>query len=333
MTSLLRIASTEDGNSAGASDRGAGHARCGRRALPPAVRGRGHAHGARIALVAAFLSLSANSATPHQSPTFVLDRYDLSPGAGLRRELPWVLEEVSGLTVTPDGRLFAHNDEWAAVYQIDPETGGIVKAFMVGSAVVAGDFEGIAAARGGLALVTSSGEILEFPEGAAGSYVPYRVHTTQLGRFCEIEGLAYDPVQEEFLLPCKEPRTREFQGHLVVISVPLETMRPYQVPRVFLPLEALEDHGLEASFHPSTIEVLPGDGTLILAAAREAALVELTSRGRLLAARKLSKRDHPQAEGLAFLPDGTLVLADEGRGGRGRITLYPPVTLPEGGHP
>ena len=39
----------------------------------------------------------------------------------------------------------------------------------------------------------------------------------------------------------------------------------------------------------------------------------------------------PNGEGLAFLLDGTLVVADEGQGSRGRITRYPPATAGEGG--
>jgi hypothetical protein len=293
----------------------------------------GWAPSSRVALMGALLALPGLPSQGAQPGAPVLDRYDFSPGSGLRRDLPQVLQEVSGLAVTPDGRLFAHNDERGAVFQLDPETGGIVKAFLVGSTGVPGDFEGIAMARGGFAMVASSGDILEFPEGEGGAHVPYRVHATGLGLFCEIEGLAYDPAHDEFLLPCKETRHWDLHGHVVVVSVPLETMRPYWVPRVFLPLESLRDHGLEPSFHPSSIEVLPEDGTLILLAAREAAILELTPQGRLVAGRKLSNRDHPQAEGLTFLPDGTLVLADEGGTGRGRITLYPPVKTPEGGHP
>jgi hypothetical protein len=300
----------------------------------PLPRGRtGIAPGRPLAFVGTLFALSGISGapTPLPVPSPVLERYDFSPGAGLRRELPWALEEVSGLAVTLDGRLFAHNDERAVVYQIDPETGGVLKAFSAGYRGIPGDFEGIAVARGRFALVTSAGLILELPEGEAGSAVEYHVHRTRLGHFCEIEGLAFDPMEDEFLLPCKVTRARDLRGHLVVISVPLDTMQPYLVPRVFLPLEDLREHGLDPSFHPSAIEVLPDDGTLILAAAREGALVELTSQGRLLAARKLSLEDHPQAEGLTFLPDGTLVLADEGRGRRGRITLYPPVPTPGGG--
>src|SRR5262245_54963359 len=56
-------------------------------------------------------------------------------------QLPQRLREISGLAVTPDGRLFAHGDERAALYEIDPERGRILKSFSLN---VRGDFEGLA---------------------------------------------------------------------------------------------------------------------------------------------------------------------------------------------
>lgn len=289
--------------------------------------------GSRIALVGALSLLPGAMGVPSQPASSVLERYALHPGAGLRHELPAVLREVSGLAVSPDGKLFAHDDERGVVYQIDPDGGVVVKAFSLGTGGIPGDFEGIAAARGRLALVTSSGQIMEFEEGEGGSTVDYHVHTTGLGSFCEVEGLAYDPAEEEFLLPCKQSWAPDLRGHLVVMAVPLKSMRPYLVPRIFLPLEALREHGLDAAFHPSTIEVLPGSGTLVMASAVEEALLEVSAQGRVLGARKLSRRDHPQTEGLTFLPDGTMVLADEGQNGRGRLTLYRPLASPGGALP
>ena len=108
----------------------------------------------------------------------------------------------------------------------------------------------------------------------------------------------------------------------MVFVVPLATLEPAVLPRIFLPLEELEAMDVKDEFHPSAIEVHPVTGSLLLVAAQEEALLEFTPQGRLLAAKELKKKDHPQPEGLAFLPDGTLVLADEGQGGPGRLTRY-----------
>ena len=46
--------------------------------------------------------------------------------------LPPELAEISGLALTPDGRLFAHNDETARITEIDYRRGTIIKHFFVG---------------------------------------------------------------------------------------------------------------------------------------------------------------------------------------------------------
>jgi uncharacterized protein YjiK len=186
-----------------------------------------------------------------------------------------------------------------------------------------GDFEGIAVAGERFFLITSAGQIVEFREGEAGSSVGYRIHSLGLGNQCEFEGLAFDEAEGALLAPCKDPRARDLQGHLVVFSAPITTMRPDSIPRIFLPLEELAAKGGGDQFHPSSIEVHPQTGSLILVAAREEALLELSPDGVILATEQLKRKQHPQPEGLAFLSDDSLVLADEGQGKRGTITRYP----------
>ena len=260
---------------------------------------------------------------PVQEPEPLLNQYDLSSGAGTEIKLPRALEEISGLATTSDGRLFSHDDERAIVYQIDLEEGELAKAFSVGTLALSGDFEGIAVAGDRFFLLTSAGQLVEFREGEGSSAVGYRVHSLGLGNRCEMEGLAFDQAQGALLLPCKNPRGKDLDDHLVVLSVSLDTMRPDSVPRVFIPLEELDAEGLGNDFHPSAIEIHPESGSLIIVAAREEALIEVGPQGELLATRELKRKDHPQPEGVAFLPDGTMVLADEGQGKRGTLTLYP----------
>jgi uncharacterized protein YjiK len=278
---------------------------------------------AGIALGALSLLLVAG-VTGAQESHSVLEGYDLSEGAGSSTKLPGRLQEISGLAITSDGRLFAHDDERAIIYQVDPDSGEIIKAFFVGLMGTRGDFEGIAIAGERFFLISSAGQLFEFREGEAGSTVGFRVHPLNFGMACEMEGLAVDPARKTLLLPCKTPRRRELRDHLVVLSVALESMTLDSVPRVAIPLEELDSRGLGDEFHPSSIEVHPVTGSLLLAAAREEAIVELSSSGEILATRELKRKDHPQPEGLAFLPDGSLVLADEGQGKRGTLTRYMP---------
>jgi uncharacterized protein YjiK len=272
-------------------------------------------------------------ASTAQIPSSLLDAFDFSEDGGVQERLPRPLEEISGLTTTAGGRVLAHDDERAVIYELDPATGRVAKAFSAGIGGIRGDFEGIAAVDDRLFLVTSAGELLETVEGDDGSAMAYRIHGTKLSRLCEFEGLAFDARTRSLLLPCKEPKTRELRGHIVVFAVGLDPVRAYPVPRVFIPLQGLTELDLKDSFHPAGIEVHPGTGRLILVSAQEETILELSPQGALRAGRKLHGKTHPQTEGITFMPDGSLLLADEGQGKRGRLTRYAPEGVGEGGLP
>lgn len=258
----------------------------------------------------------------------LLDAFDLSKDGGIQEKLPRSLEEISGLTTTSDGRVLAHNDERAVIYEVDPASGDVTKAFSAGLTGVPGDFEGIAEAEGRLFLVMSNGDLLETAEGSDGSAMSYRVYVTGLGPLCEFEGLAFDPATRSLLMPCKETRTRELRDHIVVFAVALDGMRPYPVPRVFIPFNDLDALGVKASFRPSAVEVHPETGHSVLVSAQEERILEVGPHGALVAARDLHRKTHPQPEGITFLPDGSLLLGDEGQGKRGRLTRYRPGGTP-----
>ena len=90
------------------------------------------------------------------------------------------LSEISGLTMNHDSELFAHNDEKSIVYQLDYQNGDILKKFTVGKKPIKEDFEGITFANNLFYLVTSNGDIYEFPEGDNGEEVKYEKYKTFL---------------------------------------------------------------------------------------------------------------------------------------------------------
>ncbi len=136
----------------------------------------------------------------------------------VRWNLPKRLKEISGLALSADERLFAHDDEHAVIYEIDWHDGRIVKAFALGDPTVADDFEGIAIADRDFYLITSDGILYRATEGADGAHVPYQRIDTGSGRRCEIEGLAYDPPRNVLLLGCKTPRETELKDRVAVFA-------------------------------------------------------------------------------------------------------------------
>ena len=271
----------------------------------------------RAVWFASTVPLSLVSAT--QVPQTLTERYDLENRTS-RVKLPRRLDEASGLAVTTDGRVFMHGDERAVVYQVDPAEGTVLKEFSLGVPVLSGDFEGIAIAGDRFFLINSQGLLLEFHEGAEDESVSFRGVDTGLSNRCEVEGLAFEPATQALVAACKTvPRRDEdfivlYRIGLADLSVEAEPLR--------VPLGDLETVGLPSRFAPSGVEVDPEVGTLILISARQEAILEITGAGQVVSAFHLGSRRHPQAEGISFLPDRTLLLADERQNGRARLTAY-----------
>lgn len=254
-----------------------------------------------------------------------LGSYSLDPETATHWKLPRELEEVSGLAMTADNRLLAHNDERAIVFEIDYRSGSIVKSFQLSDTnfPVAGDFEGVAATDDRIYLVSSSGRLFEFREGSPGESVLFNVYATGVGRDCEIEGLTYDRSRRRLLLMCKDARRLDMEGQLAIYSWSIDRRELNADTPMVIPVKAFSRHIKGKKFHPSGIERHPVSGNYFVVAARQGAIAEMTPEGEVLDARKFQARWHRQAEGIAFAADGTLIVADEGAGRKGRLTLYP----------
>src|SRR4030088_2516424 len=105
--------------------------------------------------------------------------------------MPPELREISGLALTSRGTVLTHDDNIGRVYEIDPKTGILLKAFSLAGGV-RGDFEAITIAGSDVYLLRSNGKIYRFKEGPDASQVPYSVYDTGLGEECEFESMAYE---------------------------------------------------------------------------------------------------------------------------------------------
>jgi uncharacterized protein YjiK len=231
------------------------------------------------------------------------------------------LTEVSGLALTPDGRLFAHGDEAARVFEIDYRRGTVVKQFWVGEDALRADFEGIAYAGNRFFMVTSKGLLYEFPEGADGERVDFTLHDTKLGKECEFEGVAFDSTANSLLLACKNVGERQLRGNLVVYRYTLGDSVGTSPSELSIPMaDAVGKNGWK-QFRPTDIAVDPWTGNYVMVSAQEKAILQVTPAGIVVFSRLLAG-SHPQAEGVAITRDSILIVGDEGAGQAGAITLY-----------
>lgn len=235
--------------------------------------------------------------------------------------LPPEMSEISGLALASPTSLFAHDDEVGIVREIDAATGRITRSFTFGGR---GDYEGIAAQGERIFVITSQGMLSSLAAGADGATVQADTIDTGAGEHCEIEGLSLAPQPGRLLIMCKEIEGRGNRGRLLVFAWDIAARQ--LVPQPFIDTDLSDALGENRrGFAPSSIDWDAARRRIVIVSARNRLLLELDENGRITTQRVLDERRHPQAEGVAVMPNGALAIADEAgdSGGPGRLTVYP----------
>lgn len=269
---------------------------------------------------------SQNDVKVRAKPTraVVLKRFDFSADP-ITYELSDKLREISGIAFDPDGRLWAHGDERGVVYELDPGSGKIVRNFTLGEKGVKGDFEDIQVVGNRFYMITSNGVIYEFAAGDEDEAVTYLTYETGLSTANDVEGLCYDPSTNALLVACKgDPgvpgRVRS------IYSFDLGTKRMDPVPRWVLRIDSLTSNTDRRDFRPSALARDPETGHYLLLTSADNAIAELDSTGTILGSLRIRRGEHQQPEGLAFAPDGSLLVSDEADKGVATVSVYKPLT-------
>ena len=170
-------------------------------------------------------------------------------------------------------------------------------SFTFGNPAVLGDFEGIAVSGNRIYLVTSDGVIYAGRIGASGEHVDFVTYATGLGRLCEIEGLAYDPADPSLLLACKEARSGQLQHRLAIYRWSIDRRELFPKPAVLIPASPLYRSVGAKSLHPSDLLRDAETGNLLVLAAREHAIIELTPQGEIVQVSRLRPSPPPPGRG------------------------------------
>jgi uncharacterized protein YjiK len=270
-------------------------------------------------LCAACFALALIACAPSAPPAAAPEGSLFAAAPEQQWNLPRQLREISGLAVSPDGRVFAHDDETAILYEIDAVEGRLVKQFALGDPIETGDFEALAISPdGAFYMITARGLLYVFREGQDGAHVAFDTIDTGLRRTCEIEGLAYAPTENGLIIACKRMNVRGMRDE---ISLYLWREGAEAAPWLTLSARALAAHAGVAHFRPSSVEIDPVSGRILVLSADQGAMAELDPQGGVLSVRALGRR-HRQAEGLTITADGALLIADEAAGGQATLSRY-----------
>jgi uncharacterized protein YjiK len=253
----------------------------------------------------------------------LLGRYNLTGEKNKYINLEKNLNEISGLVDAGDNFIFTHNDEKAIIFKLDLSTGKTVSHFSLGEKPLEGDFEGIALVNDSIYLAGSNGSLYKFIEGKKGQSVKYELINTGLNEGNDIEGLCYDPDRKSLLLTCKDVTKKKFKHFRTVYEYNLLTKTLSTNPRFLIPLQTLKGKFNIKEFAPSGIERHPLTGNFFIISANEPSVIEISPDGIILNAIKLKDKDHRQTEGITIMKDNNLILSDEAKGKKAKLTIIP----------
>jgi uncharacterized protein YjiK len=234
--------------------------------------------------------------------------------------MPPELREISGLALTSRGTVLTHDDNIGRVYEIDPKTGILLKAFSLAGGV-RGDFEAITIAGSDVYLLRSNGRIFKFKEGADASQVPYSAYDTGLGKECEFESMAYEADSSRLLLVCKKFLQKKAPKELLIYRVPLPLGDRSGITAMQVAMKDVVGSNHWKNFHPSDIGIDPITKNYVIVASREKGLIVVAPDGEVVRSEPIPG-DHRQAEGVAITPDSLLLVSDEANVKPPAITLY-----------
>ena len=274
------------------------------------------------------IGLSARDAASEPAHRALPDLADLTREA--RLPLADGLNEVSGLAPASAASVYAHNDEYGIVYEIDLASGAASRAFAFGRPTVRGDFEAVAMIGERIYLANSDGMLYEAPIGRHRERVRYHVYDTGAGALCETEGLAVDPATETFFLLCKTPRDPSLTDRLVILQWRLADRSVAAAPLVNRPFQDVLPPDQQNGFLPTALDFSQASGGFAVLSSAPPAILTVGLDGTPLDFRALDPALHRQAEGVAIMADGRVAISDEGaprsirRRARGMLTVYAP---------
>jgi uncharacterized protein YjiK len=246
-------------------------------------------------------------------------------------KMPEILEEISGITLLNDTIMLCIQDENGVLFYYDLKNRKLQKQIRFGNDA---DYEDLAMVGDDVFVLQSNGDLHQIKDFNSEKAIITSTHKTALKRSNDCEGLCYDVENNGLLVALKEEPeigpSQNFDGFRAVYSFDLVKNQLSNEPAILIPLskQPAAENATSGSdenhikFHPSAIEIHPLTGDIYVLASKGKALIVMNRQGEIIAYEKLRKKIFPQPEGMAFAPDGTLYISNEGSGEFGNILKF-----------
>jgi len=233
-----------------------------------------------------------------------------------RWEMPAVLKEISGVAYIDDNRMACVQDEQGKIYIYNPKKKEVEKEIPFAPT---GDYEGIAIAGNTAFVLRADGRLFEILNYNTKPSVVE--HATPLTEKQDVEGLAYDKKNNRLLLAIKgyEPNTKDYKG-IYAFDLKTQKMAADPVYKVDLMHTIWKDSKGKQKMEPSDLDIHPLTGDIYITDGAKPKLLIMDTAGNMKSLFPLDESKFPQPEGVAFTPEGELIISSEGKNGSGSIS-------------
>lgn len=242
--------------------------------------------------------------------------------------LPHILHEISGLTYVDSSSFACIQDEKGIIFIYNFQKEKIKKKYTFN---IDGDYEGIARVNDTIYVLRSDGTLFEI--------LNYKSKNFRLNSYVtgipanNNEGLCYDPDNNQLLIASKGKigKGPQFKDIRVIYGFNLKTKTMSQEPVFDSDLSSINDfankengnhhkkskrkdkaHEPDIKFMTSDIAIHPITKKLFLLSAIDHMLFIFDKSGTLEHIEKLMPELFTQAEGITFMPDGEMLITNEG---------------------
>ncbi len=248
----------------------------------------------------------------------------------MKATLPPELNEISGLSITSEKEICAIQDENGILFYLDKENGEIVRTQ---NWYKDGDYEGVECVDDTIYVVKSNGKLFELSPSDADT-LQRVLYKSEISKKDDIEGLSYDHKGNRLILFCKgkgsesEENLKQCKAFSFCLSEKkIDTLAEFSLKLAAVKsyINQLKEHKhldkikeffsseKELPFAPSAVAIHPITQNIYLTSSKGKLLLVMNPDKKVLHIEKLSKKMHPQPEGLAFDKDGTLFISNEAK--------------------
>lgn len=248
------------------------------------------------------------------------------------------LKEISGIEYIGDSLLAAIQDEDGDIFVLNLHTGEQHNRFAFDDD---GDYEDLERVGDRMFVLRSDGTLFEV-EAWDTDDPKVEKHKTDLKSKHDTEGLVYDEANNRLLIVCKEDPGVDRKHVRAIYAYDFEEKDVGKEPLILIDLEAIERELTELrrsplektrdllaadgrdgdGFKPSAAALHPATGELYVLSSVLRAMAVLTPEGVVKEVYPLAAALFPQPEGIAFMPDGTLLISNEGRQGPATLLRF-----------